>query len=282
MQVISADAEKLEVLRQSYNILQFDGEADSAKAQNILQLINGLSVLETPKVIARHPANISPEKGHDSIRTAVGYGEQNARQYIDLRFRPAFHDLLDAPQGYVDGAAINVFDTRFKWFTGNGSSNLRLESLSLFNVVSLSPMRRWRKPISWMFDFRFDRTQMSATESVRNFISRGGAGVSFGQQALIPYALLMGEWQLASSYDKGYSLLLGLQAGIRYHLKTSQFMLSYEIDDAVAGFELDKKITKLQWQYNLQVNHAVRAMYRRTQYDFFNDEDWTLDYNYYF
>ena len=59
-------------------------------------------------------------------------------------------------------------------------------------------------------------------------------------------------------------------------------MLSYEIGNAVAGFELDKKITKLQWQYNLQVNHAVRALYRRTEYDFFNDEDWTLDYNYYF
>jgi len=54
------------------------------------------------------------------------------------------------------------------------------------------------------------------------------------------------------------------------------------VDEAVAGFELDKKITDLQWQYNLQVNHAVRAIYRRTQYDFFNDKDWTLDYNYYF
>ena len=216
------------------------------------------------------------------MRTAVGYGEQNGRQYIDLRFRPAFHDLLDAPQGYVDGAAINVFDARFKWFTDNDSNNLRLESLSLFNVASLSPVRRWRKPVSWMFDFRFDRAQLSATESVRNFISRGGAGVSFRQQALIPYALLTGEWQLASSYDKGYSILLGVQAGIRYHFKTSQFMLSYEIDDAVAGFELDKKVTRFQWQYNIQVNHAVRALYRRTQYDFFNDEDWTLDYNYYF
>lgn len=41
-------------------------------------------------------------------------------------------------------------------------------------------------------------------------------------------------------------------------------MLSYEIDDAVAGFELDRKITNFQWQYNLQVNHAVRALYRCT------------------
>ena len=36
----------------------------------------------------------------------------------------------------------------------------------------------------------------------------------------------------------------------------------------MAGFDLDRKITRFQWQYNLQVNHAVRALYRRTQYDF--------------
>ena len=54
-----------------------------------------------------------------------------------------------------------------------------------------------------------------------------------------------------------------------------------QADDAVAGFDMEK-ITSFHWQYNLQVNHAVRALYRRTEYDFFNDEDWTLDYNYYF
>jgi len=278
LQVLNSDAERLVVLEQSYNILQFNGEPASEKALQILLLINELSTSGLSEKTPKHSKNISPEKGHDSIRAALGYGQQNSEQYVDLRFRPAFHDLLDAPQGYVDGAAINVFETRFKWF----NNNLRLESLSLFNVTSLSPLRQWRKPFSWMFDFRFDRTQVSDSNSIRNFISRGGAGFSFRQQALTPFVLVMGEWQLASSYDKGYSLLLGLQAGIHYNYKSSEFMASYESDDAVAGFDLDKKITRLQWQYNLQVNHALRALYRRTEYDFFNDEDWTLDYNYYF
>jgi len=283
LNVLASDADGVEVLQQSYDILQFNGEADSPKAQNILQLLNDLEVPGVPDKTFSHENRVSPEKGHNSIRVAAGYGEQDSRRYIDLRFRPAFHDLLDAPQGYVDGAAINVFDARFKWSVNNDASdNLRLESLSLFNVSSLSPLRRWRKPLSWKLDFRFDRTQMSASQSARNFISRGGVGFSFGQQALIPFALVMGEWNLSSRYDRGYSLLLGLQAGIRYRFKSSQLMLSYEADGAVAGFDLGRKVTSFQWQYNLQVNHAVRAIYRRTEYDFFNDEDWTLDYNYYF
>ncbi len=281
---LASDADGVEVLQQSYDILQFNGEGGSPKAQNILQLLNDLEVPGVPDKTFSHGNRVSPEKGHNSIRVAAGYGEQDSHRYIDLRFRPAFHDLLDAPQGYVDGAAINVFDARFKWFVNNDASdNFRLESLSLFNVSSLSPLRRWRKPLSWKLDFRFDRTQMSASQSARNFISRGGVGFSFGQQeALIPFALVMGEWNLSSRYDRGYSLLLGLQAGIRYRFKSSQLMLSYEADGAVAGFDLGRKVTLFQWQYNLQVNHAVRAIYRRTEYDFFNDEDWTLDYNYYF
>jgi len=283
LKVLNSEVEKHDVLQQSYNVLQFRGEESTLKAQNISQLLSELKLSDFPQKISTDIKRISPEKGHDSIRTAVGYGEQNSREYIDLRFRPSFHDLLDAPQGYIDGAAINIFDARFKWFVNkDASNNLRLESLSLFNAASISPLRRWRKPLSWTLDFRFDRTQISSSQSVRNFISRGGVGFSFKVQSLTPFALLTGEWNLSSKYEKGYSLLLGLQAGIRYRYKTSQLMASYEVDDAVVGFDLAKKITEFQWQYNLQVNHALRVTYKRTQYKFFDDEDWLLNYNYYF
>ena len=281
--VVKTEAEMLEVLQQSYAMLKFYGEEESPKAQSILQLIEDM---ESPELVVKkvdYSGKVSPEKGHDSTRVAMGYGEQNNQRYIDLRFRPAFHDLLDAPQGYVDGAAINVFDVRLKGFSDSETSdNLRLESLSLFNMTSISPLRRWRKPVSWTLDFRFDRTQMSKTQSVGSFIGRGGAGFSFKLQELTPFALVMGEWNLSSHYEKGYSLLFGLQAGVRYSHKNNQLMFRYETDNAVAGFDLDKKITSFQWQYNLQVNHAVRVIYRRTSYGFFDDEDWTLDYNYYF
>ena len=283
LEVLSSDRDKLDVLKQAYSILQFSREPDSDKAKAILQLTNKLSrssdvVKQTP--VALH--EISPEMGHKSLRVAVGYGQQSSLQYMDLGFRAAFHDLLDAPQGYVSGAAINIFDARFKWFVDNDSNNLRLESLSLFNVTSLSPVSQWKTPVSWLFDFRLDRTQMSATESARNFISRGGLGFSFKQHAVMPYVLMMGEWNVSSDYDKGYSLLLGLQAGMQLQLSNNQLVLSYQIDEAVSGFKLDRAVSQLRWQYNLQVNHALRVVYKRTEYDFFNDEDWNLNYQYYF
>jgi hypothetical protein len=94
--------------------------------------------------------------------------------------------------------------------------------------------------------------------------------------------MLMGEWNLSSDYVKGYSVLMGVQAGLHVQFKANQLVLSYQADDAVSGFEMDRKISQLQWQYNLQVNHALRLMYKRIEYDFYNDEDWSLNYNYYF
>ena len=306
LQTLSSQEERLEVLLQSYKILQFNGLSSSVQAQSVLRLINEMlqpvpddtipstKNNEDRKLLARKspdtktPDKKSPETGHDSIRMAAGYGEQNSLSYIDLKIRPAFHDLLDAPQGYVNGAAINAFEAHIKWFVNNdpvanGSVNkARLESLSLFNVASLSPLTQWQKPISWMFDFRFDRTQLSQTNSVRNFISRGGAGYSVRRHGITPYAMLMGEWNLASAYDKGYSILLGVQAGVHLTLQSNQVMLSYQVDNAVSGFDMDRKVSQLQWQYNLQVNHALRLKYKYSDYRFYNDEDWSLNYNYYF
>ncbi|PCI09210.1 MAG: hypothetical protein COB77_00445 [Gammaproteobacteria bacterium] len=290
LRVLRSDSEKLEALKRSIDILQFRGRASSNKAKVILLLINNYasSEVENKRSVGLTDKK-SPEKGHNSLRVSAGYGEQNNKQYVDIQFRPAFHDLLDAPQGFIDGAAINVFDFRFKWFTGfdddaasDARSNLRLESLSLINVTSLNPVKQWITPISWLFDIRLDRTQLSDTQSVRNFISRGGVGLSFKWQRLMPFVLFVGEGNFSSSYAKGYSLLLGAHVGFYYNHDANQFMLSYEVDNAVAGFELDRNITQVQWQYNLQVNHAVRLHYKHTSYDFYDDEDWSVVYNYYF
>ncbi len=290
---VKLDADKANVLQQSHNLLQFYGEASAAKSQNILDLANKFSNNRLQKEEATVEANYgksSPENGHDSVRISAGYGKQNSQEYIDLRFRPAFHDLMDSVQGYVPGAAINSFEARLKWFidSDNGSESnssrgeLRLESLTILNITSLNPVRRWHQPLSWLIDLRVDRTQLSETNSVRNFIGRGGFGLSFQRKQFFPFLMLLVEGNLSSHYKKGYSVLVGLQAGLQLNFKSNRLMLSMQTDKAVSGFDLDRVESKLQWQYDFQVNHAMRLRYRHSEYDFFDDEDWSLSYNYYF
>ena len=309
LDAVKNERDKVDVLQQSYNILQFNNASSSIKAQNILELANNLSNKKNTNVKEglfhqkksewnksdgnyrnRSYGKVPPEKGHDSIRVSTGYGKQNTREYIDLRFRPSFHDLMDSMEGYVSGAAINAFEIRFKWFTSTDELNeskeegseLRLESLSLFNITSLNPLRHWHKSLSWLLDVRFDRTQLNETKSVRNFIGRGGLGLSIQKKHFLPFFMLLGEGNLSSHYKKGYSFLLGFQAGMQLSFKSNRLLLSYQSDKAVSGFDLDRRVAQLQWQYDFQVNHAMRLRYKRSEYDLFDDEDWSVSYNYYF
>ena len=312
LDAIGSDSEKVNILQQSHNILQFYGKDSLPRSQRILELANKLSKKIAPqtgsliKTSADHEFSdqqkidvdfdkVSPEKGHGSSRVSAGYGEQNNDQYIDLRFRPAFHDLMDSVQGYISGAAINSFEIRLKWFADTNTNTdadlntadssagkLRLESLSILNITSLNAVRRWYKPLSWLLDFRFDRTQLSETNSVRNFISRTGVGLSFQKNKFTPFVMMMSEWNLSSHYEKGHSILVGLQTGLQLNFKSNRFIWSFQNDKAISGFDLGRLISQLQWQYDFQVNHAMRLGYKQIKYDFFEDDDWSLSYNYYF
>ena len=270
-----------EVLDTSYFILQFDKQASSARAQDILAVLNTLPA-DTEEENDRYSERVSPEKGHASARVATGYGEQNGAAYIDLRFRPAFHDLLDARPGFIDGASINVLSGQAKWF--EQENDLHLENFSLVNVTSLSPISRWRIPLSWQFDFRFDRARLSAAESVTNFTAAGAAGISVRYGAFLPYMMATGEWQLSREYDKGHSIMTGVEAGsyIYPHGLPGQFQIELQHTEAVSGFELGYDSVAAGWQLDIAVDHALRMQYRLLSYDFFDDEDWVVDYNFYF
>lgn len=284
-------AVQLEVLDTSYAILEFGQQAASARAQDVLAVLNSLPAdgttpergyLAQDYLEPDYSDRLSPEKGHSSARIAVGYGEQNDLSYVNLRFRPGFHDLLDALPGFIEGASINVLAGRAKWFEQQDS--LRLETLSLVNVTSLSPVSPWRRPLSWQFDFRFDRTRLDTDEPVKNFTSEGAAGISARSGVLMPYLMAAAEWQLARDYYKGHSIMLGMKSGVYIYPGNmpAQLQLEYERTEAVSGFELGYEAATINWQIDIAVNHALRMQYRLQRYDFFDDEDWVVDYNFYF
>jgi hypothetical protein len=272
------------MLDAGYLMMQFHGQANTTEAQQLLSAMHTMSAdrqeqggeFKLSPVVA---PDASPETGHKSARLSAGYGKQNSQSYIDLKLRPAFHEPLDSPAGYIAGTGINVLDAHLKWFYDE--HNMRLESLSLVNVSSLNFWSAWRRPLSWRFDIRFDHTQLDSMTSVRNFISRGALGISTNVNSIMPYLFMTAEGNFSSHYDKGYSLLGGIESGI-YILSAGQWQVSVKKEQALSGAELGRLESIVAWQIGLAVNHAVRFQYRLTRYDFFNDEDWSAGYHYYF
>jgi hypothetical protein len=92
------------------------------------------------------------------------------------------------------------------------------------------------------------------------------------------------EWQLSRDYDKGHSVMLGVKAGAYIYPGnvSGQLQLEYACTETVSGFELGYEAATINWQIDIAIDHALRMQYRLQRYDFFDDEDWVVDYNLYF
>ena len=210
----------------------------------------------------------------------AGGGRRDGDGFIELSIRPGFHDLADRPDGFVDGAEINVLDTRLRWF--GDSDTLRLEQLRFFNVVSLSPVQRWTMPLSWQFDIELDRTFLDEMQSTLALVTRGGVGFSLRRQALDGYAMLMLEAAYSDRFERDYTLLAGLQLGAGYDFVGGRLRLFVEPDTAVAGFDRDRDALGAELQIDLGVDTALRLSSRRKRYDTFDDTDWSGRVQWYF
>lgn len=278
-QVIS-DSQRIEIYELAYTLLQFRNQSESQIAGEILNARSRLSSRLSGQSQTVVELEIPPENSHESARLALGGGKQNGQSYLDMAIRAAFHDLVDAPLGYVEGSAINVLDTRLRWLPED--DKLQLESLRFFNIVSLTPVSDWYAPMSWQLDIGLQRARLATKSSDMAFITRTGAGYSARWADTTVFAMAILEANISDDYADDYSLLVGAQLGASILLGFGQALFLVETDEPFSGFELDRDVYSAELQYNLTTNTAIRAGYRKNRYDFFDDKDWFIRLQRYF
>jgi hypothetical protein len=153
-----------------------------------------------------------PEQGHRTSRLATGAGRLDGRDFMSLRFRPAYHDILDPLPGYTRGAQINFLDFRGRYFPDDNS--LKLDKFTLIDILSLTPRDRFFKPVSWSVDTGLER--MLTNDGPTNGAQlNGGGGVSYTVAGgHLAYALLQAQIKVARRFEKSYSLGGGAASGL--------------------------------------------------------------------
>ncbi len=272
------EAQQAAVLTQAYRILLFDGRSDTSLAQTLLSRRSRLDVADVDSVPAVAPA--PPESGHGSRRLAVGGGEENGEAVVTLRFRPAFHDLLDDVRGFAPGAEINVLDGQVDYRID--SNDWRLRSLRLFNIVSISPQTPWSAPLSWRVDLEVDRLASSQRASRTYFSAGGGVGKSYQAGFFTPYAFALSGLQLSGGFERNHRWSAGLQLGTLIGTDFGQGRLEVEWTRTLTGFDDARRRRQAGWQFGLAANHALRFRYIDTHHDFFDERRWELVWLHYF
>ncbi|MCB1971104.1 MAG: DUF4105 domain-containing protein [Geminicoccaceae bacterium] len=121
-----------------------------------------------------------PDQGHASARAAAGLGIRDGRAFGMVRLRPAYHDALDPPGGYVPGAGIEFLDTELR--VGLADGDVWLERFTGLAIRSMAARNELIRPISWKLDIGVERMRVAGHSGTGALVgsASGGAGLSHG------------------------------------------------------------------------------------------------------
>ncbi len=228
------------------------------------------------------PAPVSPEHGHGSSRTGVGAGVKRGSSYQSLSLRPANHDLLDPMDGYLPGAAISFLDAELRY--NYTERKLSLEKLIIVEVVSVSDIDRFFKPVSWKVTTGVFREEFEKRAHRTVFDINGGPGASVKvlSDGLL-YSFVEPEMKLGSGLEKGYSIGVGLSAGLLKPVTAGWLAeLKFKGVTYVAGEKTSVVSGELNQSFKVSRNNAIKLGVKREKFGKFYSTDAAISWNLFF
>jgi hypothetical protein len=268
-------AEKAAALDLAYEYSRYlaqkseSAEQRKSLASVSMDLLRARSRIETTEASpAARPVQTSPENGHATARLDMGAGRLEDADFVSLRLRPAFHDVLDDDRGYTAGAQINFLDFELRHYPSTvpaGGNEWDLEYLEVVGIKSLALRNRFFKPYSWEVSAGWKRHH-ELPENTLRFVVDGAWGAAYGIRERVFFYGLAGAG-LRSSADMmdehEWSLLgkLGLLWNVYGNNKLKIETERREYDGSNAS---DGHILRLEFNLPLENDMAIRLEYEET------------------
>ena len=210
---------------------------------------------------------VSPDEGHDSGRFSIGGRVDPHDGAAVISARPAYHDRVDPPGGYLAGGELQFFNVRALI----GPHGFRLSDLQLVSVQAVAPRNDAFTPISWQVALaarRYGVDRVSARSDLPlGGTLDGGPGLAWEpwsnvQVYTFAYAALDGNSRLHESYGLG----AGTRDGVAVQW-TSRLTQQAEVDwtGHVCGGALPLIRTTLASQYQLSPHNGLRLDFAYAQ-----------------
>ena len=242
-------------------VTDHDSRQDPVRDQ-LLAMRSQLAVVSPSAGGDRPVPPADPLQGHDAARVMVGVAGAAEGHALQLRLRPAYHDLLDNPAGHTAQAQIEFLDIGLRWESASG--NLQLSDLTLFDLQAVTPRTQWMRPVSWQLAAGLRRRAAAGDrEDAQGDLGvylRGGPGLAWqvSEQWLgFGFVLLDADLNrgLHADHQAGAGLEIGLLGNVlprwRLHLRLGNF-------DYPAGAQGHQRYGQLDQQWQLRRNLALR------------------------
>lgn len=209
------------ILELAYEWLNFElydlGLERDPTAKRLTELLYQRSRLKVESPFSQvEPPEVSPEQGHASARSGLGYQySDQLGSMVTLEWRAAYHDLLDAQHGFIPGAKISFLDTQLSI---DEQATTRVERFYLIDAMALAPSNRVFDSLAWNARIGFDRLPTNGKQAGRWF-AQGGYGKAWGDaRDLHLYTLISGELSHGDLTNYQATFAGGIEAGLTYQV----------------------------------------------------------------
>lgn len=243
--------QKVAVLETAYEYIQYQWESQTIplseyrkRSFQLLKERRHLPQIKPPEIIPPP----SPIEAHDSKRLLLAHGWEEGQSFQEISFRPAYHSLIERPDGLRLGSEINFLNTTFRYYTQR--NKLVLQQLDIVNIYSVSPQTPLFQPISYQIKANLQRIRNPKTnqEGLTGMLS-GGSGVSF---EIYPDLFAFGFGKTAIQYGgilpHNGGIGIGGEIGMLAYLPDTQIKISTE------------RLFSNNWYLN-QINLASEIVY---------------------
>ena len=256
-----------------YSFQKNNKQSKQEMAQNSLSILKkrsqiaGATTLPSIKIPDSNPAN-----SHKPQRLFVGFGYDNIRKnFTQIDFRPAYHDLLDADSGFLRGAQINVLDLSLRHFSDK--NNLKLNHLNIVDIKSYSPIDNLPQPIfwpiSWQLKVGIENFYQGKSDYKNPIFAELGAGTNIDLEKVSSNISFLLNGVAYQGDRLPHNNLLGIKPQINFiHNQGESLKLQFNISNNL--FFDNSSFNYWQYQieqnFKLQKNLSIKAGYIRKNF----------------
>lgn len=251
--------------------------------ERFLEILKTRSLLgATLKIGQEVPEPPRPDKGHLSNRFSFGGGIREGDSFGELRIRPAYHELSDSDEGYVEGSQIIFTGVGFRYYFE--SERFKLQSLDLIDIISISPRDDFFSPLSWKV--RTGLSQKLGTDGSDHLVYdlTAGGGLSWKSSlAGLFYVFAEAEADLSEQSGEHWAAGAGGSAGLIRSIGSS-WKIHFSGRDLYYALGNGHNFLTLSFQtdYSLTADSSISANVRWTKVSGISDAEGTLSGNIYF
>lgn len=211
------DVQRAQVLDLAFEYLEYlrlRGTRTNAQAAPRLRTLLAIrSTIDAPDIPDMPPPRSRPEQGHESWRVSAALGTHEGLAFQELRWRPAYQDLMDPDEGFIPGAQIEFLNTVLRKYAD--ANTVALEHVTFVSVASLTPQDQLLQPRSWRFKTGATRNTLAdGSRPLLGFAEGGGGVASRWTPTTLAYAMAETSLLAGCPLTGCYSLGVGASAGV--------------------------------------------------------------------